>query len=232
MKLPLLAAGIAAIALVCTTGCDKIKPGFTQSQSPITSYKDSVSYVIGTDIGNSLKDIKDEVTLDIIIQGLHDQLDGKELKNTTEQAQPIMQKFSTIMREKQAAAKKAQGEKNLTEGTKFLEENKKASGVTTTESGLQYMVLSEGTGPKPTTADKVKVHYVGKLLNGKEFDSSYKRGQPAECPVTGVIKGWTEELQLMNTGSKFKIFVQSELAYGERGAGPDIGPNTVLTFEI
>lgn len=226
-----LTAGAAAFALISVAGCNKINSTSTQN-SALTTYQDSVSYVIGSDIGSSLKDIKDDVKLDIIIQGIQDKLNEKELKISGEQAGPIMQKFSMQMRDKQMAAMKAKGEKNLAEGKKFLEENKTKSGVVTTPSGLQYIILSKGNGQKPKESDKVKVNYKGVLLDGKEFDSSYKRGTPAEFPINGVIKGWTEALLLMDVGSKYKIFVPSELAYGERGAGPDIGPNTVLTFEI
>ena len=137
--------------------------------------------------------------------------------------------------EAQAAQKKVQaeqGEKNMSEGPKFLEENKSKEGVVVLPSGLQYKVITEGSGKTPKATDKVKVHYKGTLLNGKEFDSSYKRNQPAEFPVNGVIKGWTEALQLMKEGSKWMLYIPSDLAYGARGAGGDIGPNATLIFEV
>jgi FKBP-type peptidyl-prolyl cis-trans isomerase len=135
--------------------------------------------------------------------------------------------------EKDMQAKlKAAGEKNAAEGAKFLEENKKKEGVKTTSSGLQYKVLKEGTGAQPKATDTVTVNYRGTLINGKEFDSSYQRGQPATFPLNGVIKGWTEGLQLMKQGAKYQLFVPPNLAYGERAAGPDITPNSTLIFEV
>jgi FKBP-type peptidyl-prolyl cis-trans isomerase len=127
---------------------------------------------------------------------------------------------------------KAAGEKNASEGTKFLEENKKKDGVKTTASGLQYKALKQGTGAQPKESDTVTVNYRGTLINGAEFDSSYKRGQPATFPLSGVIKGWTEGLQLMKVGSKYQLFVPPNLAYGDRAAGPDISPNSTLIFEV
>ena len=133
---------------------------------------------------------------------------------------------------KQAAAKKEQGEKNETQGKKFLEENKKKEGWKTTASGLQYKVLKEGKGAAPKETDTVKVNYRGTTIDGTEFDSSYKRGQPATFPVNRVIKGWTEALQLMKPGAKYQLAIPSDLAYGERGAGSDIGPNSTLLFDV
>lgn len=134
--------------------------------------------------------------------------------------------------EKRAAQMKAGGDKARESGAKFLADNGKREGVTQTASGLQYEVLTKADGPKPAVTDTVSVHYRGTLLNGTEFDSSYKRGEPATFPLQGVIKGWTEALQLMPVGSKWKLFIPSELAYGERGAGSDIGPNETLVFEV
>ena len=194
--------------------------------------RDSVSYIIGTDISRSLIDIKDEIDLDILIRGLEDRLNEKPLLVPEEEAQPIMREFSMKMRKKQEEKSKASVENNLEAGKKFLEENKKKEGVITTESGLQYLVLKQGDGPKPSKTDKVKVQYRGTTIDGTEFDSSYKRGEPATFPVAGVIKGWTEALLLMNVGSKYKLFIPSELAYGQRGAGQKIAPNAVLIFEV
>lgn len=197
----------------------------------LKSDKDKVSYVIGTDIGKSLIHIKDEINLDILIKGINDQFHGKKLLVPQEEAQTVMTEFSMKMKKKKAEQNRLAGEKNMEEGKNFLEKNKKEKGVVTTESGLQYLVLKQGKGPKPTQSDKVQVHYKGTTIDGTEFDSSYKRGKPAEFPVTGVIKGWTEALLLMNVGSKYKLFIPSELAYGQSGAGP-IGPNAVLIFEV
>src|SRR6478735_5995613 len=130
------------------------------------------------------------------------------------------------------AKQKQAGEKNKTDGTKFLEDNKKKPGVKTTASGLQYKVEKEGTGAQPKATDMVTVNYRGTLIDGTEFDSSYKRGQPATFPVNGVIKGWTEALQLMKQGAKYQLFIPANLAYGERAMGPDIGPNSTLIFDV
>jgi FKBP-type peptidyl-prolyl cis-trans isomerase FklB len=139
-----------------------------------------------------------------------------------------MTTFEKDMEQKQ----KELGEKNKSEGTKFLEENKKKPGVKTTSSGLEYKVIKEGNGPQPKATDTVTVNYRGTLINGTEFDSSYKRGQAATFPVNGVIKGWTEALQLMKVGSKYQLFIPSELAYGERSVSPEIGANSTLIFEV
>ncbi len=144
----------------------------------------------------------------------------------------IRQLFTMQLREQQMAGMKEVSEKNAKEGEEFLAANKSKPGVITTASGLQYIVEKMGTGPKPKKTDKVKVNYEGTLLDGKIFDSSIKHGQPAELKVDGVIPGWTEALQLMPVGSKFKLFVPSQLAYGDRGAGQDIGPGSMLIFEV
>ncbi len=198
----------------------------------LKSNKDKVSYVIGTDIGKSLIHIKDEINFDILTKGINDQFHGKTLLVPQKEARTVMTEFSMKMKMKKAEQNRLAGEKNLEEGKIFLEKNKKEKGIVTTESGLQYLVLKQGKGPKPTKTDKVQVHYKGTTIDGTEFDSSYKRGKPTSFPVTGVIKGWTEALLLMNVGSKYKLFIPSELAYGQRGAGPKIGPNAVLIFEV
>ena len=136
------------------------------------------------------------------------------------------------MRSEKARKRQDLSEKNRIEGETFLAENKNKPGVITTASGLQYKILQKGDGPVPTNTDRVKVHYRGKLLDGTEFDSSYERGTPATFAVTGVIKGWTEALQLMKVGSKYELYIPSELAYGKNGSGPQIGPDSVLIFEV
>src|SRR5206468_4290666 len=147
---------------------------------------------------------------------------------TPDQVKDVMAQFEKDIEQKQ----KQLGEKNKTEGAKYLEDNKKKPGVKATASGLQYKVEKEGTGPQPKATDMVTVNYRGTLIDGTEFDSSYKRGQPATFPVNGVIKGWTEALQLMKQGAKYQLFIPSSLAYGERAMGPDIGPNSTLIFEV
>jgi len=219
----------AALILFCTSGNTEAKKSGAIS---ITTYFDSVSYIIGTDVANSLEPVKGDIDLDLFMAGLKDALGGKEQKIEESKKGEIMRKFSQMMSEKQQAQREKDNEKNIAEGKKFLEENKKREGVVTTESGLQYVILKKGTGPKPAGTDKVKVHYRGTLIDGTEFDSSIKRGQPAEFNVNAVIKGWTEALQLMPVGSKWQLYIPSDLAYGPRGAGRQIGPNETLIFEV
>ncbi len=205
---------------------------FAQNQKSLETDKDKISYTIGNNIAQSLMQIKEEIVLEKIIQGLEDKFHEKPLQLTEEESRMIMQMFSMKMKKKQEQQQKKLADQALEKGTRFLEENKKKEGVVTTESGLQYLVLKQGNGPKPSNTDRVKVHYKGTTIDGKEFDSSYKRGEPASFSITGVIKGWTEALFLMNVGSKYKLVIPPSLAYGEKGAGSSIGPNEVLVFEV
>jgi len=203
-------------------------PLFGQEKSPqFKDQKDKVSYAIGMQIGFNLARQKVDINPDILAAGIKDSIAGKP-QLTADQVKDVMAQFEKDMEQKQ----KQLGEKNKTEGAKFLEENKKKPGVKTTASGLQYKVEKEGTGPQPKATEMVTVNYRGTLIDGTEFDSSYKRGQPATFPVNGVIKGWTEALQLMKQGSKYQLFIPSNLAYGERAMGPDIGANSTLIFEV
>ena len=191
----------------------------------MSSTIDSVSYGLGVAIGNNLKNSGfDSVKVDIMSQALKEVFEGKATMKQ-EDADKIIQGY---MAEKE----KMKGQENVAKGKAFLEENKKKAGVQTTASGMQYIVMKEGTGAKPGLNDKVTTHYHGTLIDGTVFDSSVERGQPASFPVSGVIPGWTEALQMMPVGSKWKLFLPSELAYGERGAGGKIGPNSVLVFEV
>ncbi len=191
------------------------------------------SYAIGVDIGNSLLQVgTNDLKRDALIAALNDTLDGKKPRISAKDMGTVKQAFFKKQAEKKAAERKIAGKKNKAEGLKFLAENGKKAGVTTTASGLQYEILKQGNGTKPKATDKVKVHYRGTLIGGKEFDSSYKRGQPISFPLNGVIPGWTEGVQLMNVGSTFKFVIPSELAYGDRGAGKDIGPDSTLIFEV
>src|SRR6516164_9805467 len=203
-------------------------PLFGQEKSPqLKDQKDKVSYSIGMNIGANLSRQKVDINPDVLAAGIKDAIAGKP-QLTQDQVKDVMQQFEKDMEQKQKDA----GEKNKADGAKFLEENKKKPGVKTTASGLQYKVIKEGTGPQPKATDMVTVNYRGTLIDGTEFDSSYKRGQPATFPVNGVIKGWTEALQLMKQGSKFQLFIPANLAYGERAMGPDIGANSTLVFEV
>src|SRR6266511_1346030 len=178
-------------------------------------------------IGLNLARQKVDINTDMLAAGIKDSIAGKPQLNP-DQVKEVMATFEKDMEQKQ----KDSGEKNKAEGAKFLEENKKKEGVKTTASGLQYKVLKDGNGAQPKASDTVTVNYRGTLINGTEFDSSYKRGQPAPFPVNGVIKGWTEALQLMKVGSKYQLFIPSTLAYGERAVSPDLGANSTLIFEV
>src|SRR5882724_5136396 len=203
-------------------------PLFAQEKSPpLKDQKDKVSYSIGINIGSNLARQNVEINPEAMIAGVRDAIAGKP-QLTQDQIKEVMTAFEKDMQAKQKAA----GEKSAAEGAKFLEENKKKEGVKTTASGLQYKVIKEGTGAQPKATDTVTVNYRGTLIGGTEFDSSYKRGQPATFPLTGVIKGWTEGLQLMKVGSKYQLFVAPNLAYGERAMSPDLGPNATLIFEV
>jgi FKBP-type peptidyl-prolyl cis-trans isomerase FklB len=192
---------------------------------------DKVSYIIGTQMGGSLKRAEFDVNLELLIQGLKDTLQGKEPALEEAEMQKIYSDWQQRMRAEQMAKQKKEAAENLAKGTAFLEANKEKEGVKVLPSGLQYKVITEGTGNTPTLNDKVKTNYRGTLIDGTEFDSSYKRGQPAEFPVKGVIKGWTEALQLMKVGSKWELYIPANLAYGERPR-PGIPANSTLIFEI
>ena len=187
---------------------------------------DSVSYCIGVNIGENLKNQFSDIDIKDFMNGMNDVLDKKsELKISNAEAQKILQEYFTKQQEMKTKMAKE-------EGANFLAENAKNEGVISLESGLQYEILKQGSGAKPTINDNVTTHYHGTLIDGTIFDSSVDRGQPATFPVSGVIKGWTEALQLMSVGSKWRLYVPYDLAYGERGAGANIGPFTTLIFDV
>lgn len=194
--------------------------------------QEKTSYMIGYQIGSNFKRDGLEVDLNILTSGLKEALAGGKSPLTPEESQKLMTELQKSLQTKAEAKQKADGEKNEKEGKDFLAANAKKDGVKTTPSGLQYKVVSEGKGDAPNPTDSVKVNYKGTLINGTEFDSSYKRGQPAQFPVSGVIKGWSEALTLMKPGSKYQLWIPSDLAYGPRGAGDLIGPNATLAFEV
>lgn len=223
--------GLAGLALAFT-GCDKID---TQGSRELKTQKDKVSYGIGLDIGRSFKQQNlagPDVDLDKLRWGIQDAMGGAKPAMTDSQLQQTMMDFQKTMMARQDSTNKAKATENEKAAKEFLEKNAKEAGVVTTASGLQYKILTEGKGKKPDSSSTVSVHYTGTLLDGKEFDSSVKRGQPVQFPVGNVIKGWTEALQLMPVGSKWKLFIPPALGYGERGAGKDIGPNSALVFEV
>ncbi len=206
--------------------------GFAEEDTVLKTEKDKLSYAIGMNIGNNLKRQSLELNPEIVAQGIWDSLsDGKTLI-TEQEYRDTMTAFENEMKQKQIAQIKELSEKNKQEGEAFLAENRKKDAVITLPSGLQYKVIKKGAGKLPKSTDTVTVNYRGTLINGTEFDSSYRRGQPASLKVDGVIRGWTEALQLMQEGAKWQLYIPSYLAYGERGAGRDIGPYSTLIFEV
>lgn len=204
--------------------------------APLSTKKDKFSYAlgmnIGTGLGTNLKKQSVDVDWALVAQGLKDAGLESKTRMTTAEAQTVLTEMQNEVKKRAEEKTKELGEANKKEGDAFLAANKGKEGVVTLPSGLQYKIITQGAGPKPTPSDTVVCNYRGTLINGTEFDSSYKRGQPATFPVGGVIKGWTEALQLMPVGSKYQLFVPADLAYGERGAGADIGPNSTLIFEV
>ncbi|MEP6603669.1 MAG: FKBP-type peptidyl-prolyl cis-trans isomerase [Spartobacteria bacterium] len=204
-------------------------PVVAQEKSPeLKDLKDKVSYSIGLNVGFNFKKQNVDLNTDALLAGVKDALSGRKPLLTENEVRETMTAFSKEMSDKQKQA----GEKNRVDGEKFLADNKGKEGVKTTPSGLQYKVLKEGAGASPKSNETVTVNYRGTLIDGTEFDSSYKRGEPATFPVAGVIKGWTEALQLMKKGAKYQLFIPAGIAYGERGAGGDIGPNSTLIFDV
>jgi FKBP-type peptidyl-prolyl cis-trans isomerase len=203
---------------------------------PLKTRKEKFSYALGMNIGTGysqgLKKQSVEVDWNLLAQGMKDAAAGSKTRLTQEEAQAVLNEVQTEIKKQQQEKTQQAAAANKTEGEAFLAANKSKDGVVTLPSGLQYKILTAGTGPKPTASDSVKCNYRGTLINGTEFDSSYKRGQPATFAVGQVIKAWTEGLQLMPVGSKWQLFVPSSLAYGERGAGAEIGPNATLIFEV
>jgi len=194
--------------------------------------KDKLSYAIGMNLGKGIHKDAVDVDTDLLVQGLRDGLAGGKTLLTDAELRATMMAVQNEMRQKQQAKMQQVGMANLKEGEAFLAANKTKPGVVTLASGLQYKILKEGTGPKPSADDTVVCNYRGTFLDGAEFDSSYKRGQPSTFPVSRVIKGWTEALELMPVGSKWQLFIPTELAYGPNGYGADIGPNAALVFDI
>lgn len=206
----------------------------TQAQDApkLETLAQKASYAMGTDFGRMLQSQGVDIDPKLFMRGMSDMTEGHDLLLDEEELRQTLVAFEMEMREKRQAQMAEAGKDNVAKGLAFLEANKAKDGVKVTESGLQYEVLHQGTGPKPKATDQVTVHYVGTLIDGTEFDSSVARGQPASFALNQVIKGWTEGVQLMNQGSKFRFVIPSELAYGERGAGAQIGPNSTLVFEV
>jgi FKBP-type peptidyl-prolyl cis-trans isomerase FklB len=198
----------------------------------LKTQKDKVSYAIGLNIGKSFRKDSVDVNSLIFARGVKDAITGAKPLLTDEELKTALTELQAELKKHQDDAARVAGETNQKAGETFLAENKTKDGVVALPSGLQYKIITAGTGPKPAETDSVVCNYRGTLLDGTEFDSSYKRGQPATFPVNSVIKGWTEALQLMPAGSKWQLFVPADLAYGARGAGGEIGPNATLVFEV
>lgn len=225
-----------AIALIGITmsGCNENKASSakTAEATALTTPEQQVGYAIGAQIGTQLAMTKDDIDSKALILGLTDAMDGTALKLTDQQMQEAKMAFQKKVQEKAQAEMKKLAEANKAEGEKFLAENKTKEGVVTLPSGLQYKIVQAGTGATPSATDTVVTNYTGTLINGKVFDSSVQRGEPATFPVNGVIPGWTEALQHMKVGAKWKLYIPADLAYGERGAGQMIAPNSTLLFDI
>ncbi|UTA48026.1 FKBP-type peptidyl-prolyl cis-trans isomerase [Simiduia sp. 21SJ11W-1] len=222
-----LVSGIAlASVLLAACGADK-----KAEEAKLESLESKVSYMFGTNMASQFKQEGFQLDANAIALAINDVQAGKESRISEEEMQQVMQDFQAKAQAQQEEKFNAVAEGNLKESETFLAENAQKEGVQTTESGLQYKVVAEGEGDKPTTADSVTVHYKGTLIDGTEFDSSYSRGEPVSFPVTGVIPGWTEALQLMSPGAKYELYIPSDLAYGPGGTGP-IGPNQALIFEV
>jgi FKBP-type peptidyl-prolyl cis-trans isomerase FklB len=222
----------AAFLLVAAAGFAGAQEAGQPAPGKPESLQDKASYVIGFNLGQALKSQQIDVTADLIVKGLRDGLGGAEAMFTPEEIQAVMSEFQQQTAAQQQARAAAAATENQKKSKEFLAENQKREGVTTLPSGLQYEELQQGSGAKPAASDRVKVHYEGKLVDGTVFDSSVQRGQPVEFGVDQVIAGWTEALQLMNVGDKWKIYIPPSLGYGEQGAGQVIGPNQALVFEV
>jgi len=215
------------IALVSLASC-QTQPG----TSSLETDDQKASYGIGLQMGSQLVPAESHLDVDAFMAGVRDAMAGNEPAVPQDQLQVALQALNQAVMEEETQRREVEGEKNTAEGEAFLAENADKEGIIVTESGLQYEVLREGDGPKPTTSDQVSIHYIGTLLDGTQFDSSYDRGQPATFGVTGVIPGFSEGLQLMSTGSHYKFYIPSEIGYGPNGSGRVIGPNATLVFEV
>jgi len=221
----------AMVTAVIVAAC--AKSGFESAQNaPLDTDDQKASYAIGLQVGGSLAPIESHVSMDAFVRGLQDAMAQRDPAIEAAALQEVMQRFSQTVADEQQKQMAEQGQANESAGSVFLEQNAAKDGVTTTESGLQYEVLEAGDGPKPGPDDQVTINYRGTLVDGTQFDSSYDRGEPSTFRVGGVIAGFSEALQLMPVGSKYRFVIPGKLAYGEQGSPPNIGPNATLIFEI
>ncbi|HEY1077668.1 MAG TPA: FKBP-type peptidyl-prolyl cis-trans isomerase [Fontimonas sp.] len=221
-----------ALALAMLAACQPKQDDAAGANAALESDAQKFGYAIGVDLGKSLQPVKQDVDIAALKAGIDDAFTDATPKLDDAAREAIKNTVAQKMQERQKAEREAQSAKAKEAGDKYLAENGAKAGVKTTASGLQYEVLTEGTGDHPTAESRVTVHYKGTLINGEEFDSSYSRGQPVTFPLANVIPGWTEGVQLMTPGSKYKFTIPAALAYGERGAGVKIGPNETLIFEV
>lgn len=241
--LALAVASLAALTAACNKPADKAEAAKTDATAEagkagaagaipgLATEKEQVSYMIGMDMARSLEPVKDEIDLDTLHKALKSSLAGEKLLLDEKQSAQIRETFAQKVQAQRIAKMMADAKKNLADGQQFLAENSKKPGVVAMPSGLQYQVLTEGKGPKPKPTDVVRVHYKGTLLDGKPFDSSYDRGEPAVFKLANLVPGWQEGITLMPVGSKYRLWIPGNLAYGEQGVGP-IGPNQTLVFEV
>jgi len=219
---------VATAALVTTaTACNQ-----GGESPPLTTLQDSASYAVGLNMGSSVREVRDEINLEQLVQGIRDAADARDGRLTPQEAQQVLMAYGQQVQQRQEESRGARADSNKVAGEAYRAENAQREGVQTTASGLQYEMLTEGTGPKPSPGSTVEVHYRGVLIDGREFDSSYGRGEPARFALDQVIPGWSEAVQLMTVGSKYRFVIPPEIGYGEAGSGPDIGPNATLIFEI
>jgi FKBP-type peptidyl-prolyl cis-trans isomerase len=223
-----------AIAIVVVAFLPLLSWSADKAAAPpeLKTFQDKLSYVLGREVGQGLSESPSKIDVDLFMRGIQDTLNQRKSLVSPEEEEQVKAEFSTQMREAQTKKLAAMAEQNAKAEESFLSKNKSQKGVVTTTSGLQYQVLKEGTGAGIKDSDRVKVHYRGTLIDGTEFDSSYARNQPAVFDVAGVIPGWTEGLKLMKFGGKYRLWVPSKLAYGARGAGQAIGPNSLLIFDV
>jgi FKBP-type peptidyl-prolyl cis-trans isomerase FklB len=209
-----------------------VAPALADNPTVLKDQRDKASYSIGINIGTGMKANGLDLNTEALVAGLEDGISGAKAQLSDKERQETLMAFEQDLQKKETERLKQLAEKNKKEGAEFLAANKAKEGVKTLPSGLQYKILAEGNGPQPKPTDQITVNYRGMLVDGTEFDNSYKRGEPVTFPVNGVIKAWSEALPLMKTGAKWQLFVPAELAYGEKGAGRAIGPNSTLIFEV
>jgi len=232
MKTKLYTSVVLSALLMLTFSACNDEASATQKSKTLSSFEDKAGYAIGTQIGKQLSPTKESINQKALVMGIQDALAAKKLQLSEEEIKATMQEFGQKMQAEAMKKAKASLEINKKEGETFLAANKAKEGVVTLESGLQYKIIKAGTGKSPKLTDTVETNYEGTLINGTVFDSSYKRGQSVSFPVNKVIKGWTEALQLMKEGAQWELYIPSDLAYGEQGAGGAIEPNSTLIFKI